>query len=352
MVNTCENSPWHRESNVGIHTDMVVGFFSSKYSGEWTKDHVIGFLACAFHDVGKPVSLAWKESEARGEYKVFHGHELASARMFEDYICDNLEEITNLGVNAHDIYGISWLIEHHLPWGTKNKTTIDQYVKTLFEIFESDGLEFFSDILMADTYGRLSDDYPEKISSAKDWIKNFCEIGHTVKRIEADLENDKILLVPIAVSGSGKSTFFKTLGNDIEHYSLDELREKWYPSETYVESFELACADKQFMSKVHAEFIKLLKTGKSIYVDEMNLSKKRRGFVVTEARKKGYTVIAVTFPISVNRLIHQQENRTDKVISRDIYSSMYQRLQQPSYGEFDIVRIKHNETDISESIHN
>ena len=49
-----ENSPWHRERNVGVHTDMVVSEYLIRVGNDWNHNDLLGAFVCAFHDVGKP----------------------------------------------------------------------------------------------------------------------------------------------------------------------------------------------------------------------------------------------------------------------------------------------------------
>lgn len=337
MVNTVENSCWHREANVGTHTDMVVSEYISRCPEIWAKNDVMGFLTCVFHDVGKPQSEIHKHSEKRGDYKAYHGHELTSSRMWEDFTAADKAFAHFMGLNDHDVYGITWMIEHHVPWSTKDPKKLLNYSLTIKEVLTRDGAYSFTNVLLADTYGRISDDAPDRQLEAENWVAMF-------QGLIADLEDigvvdDKIVYMPIGPSGCGKSTHIANLDRDVEHYSWDNFRISWYPADTYNESWEAANADSNFKNKINSEFITLVKSGKSIYVDNVNISKKSRNFFVTEARKRGYKVVAIVFPITVDQLIYQQDYRKDKTISRGVYSNMYAKVQQPSYGEFDKVEV-------------
>ena len=336
MVNTVENSPWHREMNVGTHTDMVVSEYISRCSTVWTKPDVMGFITCVFHDVGKPSAEIWKNSEKRGDYKAYHGHELTSSRMWEDFISADKAFAYHLGLNEHDVYGITWMIEHHVPWATKDPKKLLNYALTIKEILTKDGSYAFVNVLLSDTYGRMSDDAPDRQALAEGWVNMFVDLVLNLE--DVGVVDDKIVYIPIGPSGCGKSTHFEKL-NDVEHYSWDNLRLLWYPADSYAESWEAANNDSNFKNKINSEFVRLVKSGKSIYVDNVNLSKKSRNFFTTEARKRGYKLVAVVFPITVDQLIYQQDYRTDKVINKSVYSNMYAKVQQPSYGEFDKVEV-------------
>jgi len=351
MEATVEGSPWHRERNVGVHTDMVVGQYIASLTSpmsEWTPADVLGFFCCVFHDVGKPSAEIQKHSEARGDYRAYHGHEQVSARMWEDYVCSNADFVKEFEFSDTEIWGISWIIEHHVPWATKDAKKRMNYAKTVFEIFDCSAtkcLAFFN-VLMADTYGRISDDADDKIEKSLFWIDEFFELlvevnqNYQTELLRNDSYSDTpILYVPIAASGTGKSTYFNTL-TEVKSFSLDDLRLKWYEG-NYSECFKQACEDKDFKVKANAVFLGMLVCGDDVFVDNCNLSTKSRRFYVDEARKKGYRVVAVTFPISKVELHKRLTNRTDKAImdNAGISMSMYDRIQQPSMGEFDFVNI-------------
>ena len=99
-----EGSPYHRERNVGIHTDMVVAQYL--LAAEKCDTYDLGLLVCIFHDVGKPSSVVHKHNEERGYYKSFPGHEWKSARMWEDYVTTNWDTFVRMGLTVTDIYRV------------------------------------------------------------------------------------------------------------------------------------------------------------------------------------------------------------------------------------------------------
>jgi len=339
-----EGSPWHRERNVGVHTDMVVSQYLTTMAKEpeaWDMSEVMGFLACVFHDVGKPAAKIEKHSEARGKYFAFHGHEQMSSRLWEDYVTCNSLLIDYLDLKPFHIWGISWIIEHHVPWATKDKRKRANYAKSVIKIFQEAGFndaQTFTSVLMADTYGRISDDADDKIAESIKWCDEFYEL-----LVECGIHNPPledltkpILYVPIAATGTGKSTYFTNIPNRaIDSFSLDDCRMDWYDGNDYGECFKLACEDNEFTKKTNTKFMNMISEGNDIYVDNCNISTKSRRLYVDEARKKGYRIVAITFPISKIELQIRTSNRRDKNIGYHIAESMYDRIQQPSFGEFD-----------------
>ena len=177
-----ENSPWHREATVGIHTEMVVDEYVNAadlyHSDEcridpiWDRMTYLGAIAAAFHDVGKPAARTAKFSEARGNYFSYPGHELMSARLFEDYATKRFPMF-----GAQDIYVICWMLEHHMPWEVKDKTKRENMAKT---VKMYDLLDVFTRLLLSDQYGRTSDDAETKRADVRAWIAEFRELVETV----------------------------------------------------------------------------------------------------------------------------------------------------------------------------
>ena len=339
METTTEGSPWHREINVGVHTNMVVSEYINGLNSDWSRDHVIGALAAAFHDIGKPDACrknGIKFKPERGNYLSFGGHELISARMWEDYAVRNWVELKEtFDLVPYDIYSVSFLIEYHLPWGIKKTQKLDNIALT--SIVTSQPL-VYTNLLLADTYGRISDDQVEKRTKVHAWVDNF--LTEVVPRQAAsDYEpanGQPVMILPIGPSGAGKSTHQAGF-EDFEHYSWDDLRHEFYHADDYAKAYEMSCDDNQFQSRVNARFMDIVKAGKNIYVDNVNIGKRRRNFFITEARRKGYFVQAVLFPVDLMTLMNRQISRPEKTVPEYAVRQHFMNLQVPQFGEVDDV---------------
>jgi len=184
MAATKEDSPWHREDSVAIHTVMVMDeyFMQLAASGETTltRSALLGAIACLFHDFGKPVCRVVKFKPERGHYNAFHGHEIVSARMWEDFAAVNWNTLfAPVGVSPTDIAKVGLMIEHHLPYDTKDQTKRKQLALTIIEYF-GDATTFIS-VLKADTWGRISDDHPVKKEKVANWCFDFTLLCETIK---------------------------------------------------------------------------------------------------------------------------------------------------------------------------
>lgn len=332
MVNTTELTPWHREHNVGVHTNMVVAQYLSIAPDDWTLNTLCGAYACAFHDVGKPAAKEMKFSEARGHYPAFKGHEQISARLWEDYA---VQHRADLQIPFEMIFTVGWMIEHHLPYEIKKPDKRLALALTATVV----GLDTFTNVLFADAFGRISDDMDTKTSRVHDWVAEFSTFVKENAHPQKLGTLTPTMIVPIGVSGAGKSTLRHERYSNYEVFSLDDLRHQLYDTTNYTKAYEMSVEDKEFSNKAHKAFMDVIKTNKNVFIDNTNLSRKRRRMYIDEARKRGYTVVAILLPINKQLAADRQGTRTDKSVPVSAVHQQYMALQYPSYGEFDDIRV-------------
>ena len=379
LSRTTEGSKFHRESSVAIHTDMVVmnilrlEGLDAKLTTEFSR--ITGLFAAAFHDVGKSSSMQAKHSDERGDYLSFAGHEQRSARLWEDFYMQGpeatgiTEELfgSDYVDNTAFMFAVGYMIEHHRPWGLKDTNKIDGMLLTLNSMGV---IQDYFRLLIADNLGRITDDQQNLVESLKKvdvFESKYNELMKVYFPPEPKEEStlgllsyilaDKMgslppkvierklpsVIIPIAPSGAGKSTLFKKLiaesSEEILHHSMDDIRIETY-GDDYAEAFERSKNDSNFASIVQADFIKKIKTGKSIYIDNTNLSRKRRRFYVDQANRNDYNVVAYLIPTTIKTLLERQKSRPDKFVPYKSVMQQYVSLSLPTLGlEFDEIII-------------
>ncbi len=174
MERTVENSPWHREANVAVHTNMLLDWYKKNFlSIRNDRQQMLSQISCLFHDVGKPPAEIVKHSEERGTYRAYHGHEQLSARLWVDYAYSNPEEIEFLDLSLADVSTIALMIEYHVPFALKDAVKRRALKTALVLRAGEDGHQAWLDFLLCDQNGRTSDDQPTKLAAVAVWMNEW-----------------------------------------------------------------------------------------------------------------------------------------------------------------------------------
>jgi predicted kinase/CRISPR/Cas system-associated endonuclease Cas3-HD len=321
-----EDSDWHHEESVAVHTKMVMDQFISSNIDMSVIERVNGLLAAKFHDTGKVLACKYKIGK-NGLRKVFYGHEIMSSHIFIDYAMQGSK------LDFIDVYSIAYMIQNHSCLWANNTAGLQDIKQTLadFGMYNA-----FKCLLMSDARGRLVDDLQEKISMTEDGLNAL----DGLKVTDFPVLTDKKCYMMIGCSGSGKTTFCKNLkenGLEAEVFSYDSLRHEFYNTGDYSKAFAKSCEDKVFYGKCMNIFSKLCKTGRNILVDNTNQTPKSRQIIIQVARYNGYSIVAVPFFNSIDTVLKNQENRVDKKVGTDVMFRQYMDVVLPSYGEVDMI---------------
>jgi len=333
MVDTVEDSPYHREDNVWVHTEMVVDAYIRLSPATWSKKDLMGALMCAFHDVGKPASEEVKQRDNGTEYRRYNNHDTVSGNMFIDYYLQNKDQQVFSDLNSTDIYNIWVMIAYHMPYKIKQKRLDNlSYHMNKFGL-----VSVFTRAVYADAKGRISDDEEKTLKSSSKWCERFNKMY-----VEHPVRNDsKTVIVLCGCSGIGKSTLseklMKSYSNEsIVYHSMDDLRLKWY-SDDYRVAFEKASQDSDFGNKVTSDFMHKLKVNDIVLVDNTNLTYKRRNQYLNN--NKNTVRIAYVLVASFDEVLNRQSKRTDKEIGYKSIERMYYSHRPVIYGEVDEVKL-------------
>jgi predicted kinase len=339
MRETVENSPWHREENVAVHTEMCIQQYMERfYDDRSNQQNKIALLSLLFHDTGKPAAEeVLEKKDGSGTYRRYAGHEQDSAVTFtEQWLTD---PVLQSFVSVREARQIRFMIEHHLPYGLKDKAKV-QALRTAVACTLGEDEETFYDCLRSDAAGRISDDHETKLQNVEDWIVQFQAVPLQKNEFELWRGTCFVLVGP---SGSGKSTWVAKHKNaSTRMVSLDTYRLAFFyqnspelaadehhdVKQDYRDAFEYCTANDAAFRKFTDEKIKdafhYAKFGGEVdvFVDNTNGSKKTRARYIQAARNIGMKVVAVEFWNTFETLAARQKTREDKEVP---YSSLKQQ---------------------------
>lgn len=329
MEATVEASPWHREANVAVHTQMCIDQYRTRFA-PFRSDiqNTIALFALLFHDVGKPsAEETLEKKDGTGTYRRYAGHEQDSAVAFmEEYVRNPL---LRQSLSPSQARVVRWIIEHHLPYGLKDVTKR----RGLFTAIASTmtGIEdTFFDCLRSDAAGRISDDHEQKLKAVEDWITEFRKLTP----FEIKPTREQKLYVLVGPSGSGKSTWTAAhKGDRDEVVSMDTMKLEYFTACTGKVNTEFPSDDAfydaawQYCTIEHdAEFRKFagarvneqiqraLKANGNVFFDIVNASRKKRQAWIDLGRRYGFHIVGVEFWNTFETLVARQKTRPDKEV--------------------------------------
>ena len=373
MNATVEDSPWHREANVLVHTQMVVTQFLELWSQlavEETEECLLeedrnifcAGVAAMFHDFGKPDAEEEHTTPERGTYRRYKGHEAVSGAVFREVANDPAQWAELFGdvpndLTAKEKFVIALMIQHHLPYGYKTELS-SQLLRTMEQF--SGGITPFFMLLRADSRGRISDDHETKLANVETWIFNARsayyayiagpERAKDVKRLETTINLAYVLVGP---SGAGKGTFVAEqlkLVRDKAVYSMDDLRLELYgdqdetdPLVKYSVAWQASVDDEtNFKQQCTKRINELVKSDVEVVVssDNMNLSKKaRRQFISAAKQSKRATIAVVFMSVSLDEVVQRGTKREDRGLSYNRLKAMYHQMRVPAFDEVDYILV-------------
>lgn len=349
MESMKEDSPWHREDSVAIHTQMILDHYFEVLAPYRTeREQALTFLAIVFHDTGKPVVMEVREDEAKGgPYKSFRNHEAKSARIWEDYACQNWFKWqklkTTFDLQDKDLTLVQWCIENHLWYKLKDRKKLARVLSS--PLFGNGALaNVFLDLCESDTNGRISDTREQELYQLSEFKKQMYQYLDEVALMNAPekLEDQKpIMEILIGASGSGKSSYCNELisTKGFSYHSLDDLRLSFaksagvvgkFAADTYSKAFDYCGIHRgpfrQYVEK-HISFI--LNEKLNVVIDNTNTSEKARSDYIQKAKRAGYEVRCVMFPIELAKLTKRQKSRTDKLVPQVAVLDQYNKVSVP-----------------------
>lgn len=360
MVETVEDSPWHREANVAVHTTMCIQHYIETTAELRTpRQQIMTLMTLLFHDFGKPeAEEVLDRKDGSGQYRRYAGHEPKSANEFLSFMCeqhDLREQFFAQGFGWEDIRRIKFMIENHLPFGMTNPTKRANLRRAVIETLGSDEVCFY-DQLWSDGNGRISDDHEAKSAALMEWIVQFQQVIPAPVKVPKDTAPTMYVLVgPV---GAGKTTWVSQLkamnrGKKIIVVSEDEYRVQYAlgvaegqelskllslnRKDQYDACWRMCHLDDRY-SRGYEVFIteKLIDAVKSnaefIVIDRTNATRKSRSKWIQAGRQHGARITSVEFFVSEGVSSNRQLTRTDKRVPATTVHDMFMRFETPWVG--------------------
>lgn len=344
MKETVEDSQWHREPDVSVHTLMVLNHYVDHFLNSRTEtENKIALLALLFHDTGKPEAEEELErADGSGKYRRYAGHESVSSHCFMEYYLKSPTLKSWLTVD--EARAIRWIIEYHLPYGYKQRDKVhDLKLATELVLKKVDcTLQTFYDCLRSDANGRISDDHATKLQNVEDWIANFDQVRTDWNQMVPKSPNQKMYIL-VGPSGSGKSTFTKSLGENVKVINEDQMKMDLFRSifpedqrndfDIYDDAWQYCTMDHKpqytfYRDRTIRDIVDIAKKGAfPAVVDVVNSSKKRRAQFVSIAKQQGFEVEIVEFWVPLDVLQARQETRGDKRVPVQSVKKQYDAIQ-------------------------
>jgi predicted kinase len=363
LVATVEASPWHREENVAVHTEMALDWYATNLAPLRTpQQNKITSIALLFHDTGKPAAEeVLEKKDGSGTYRRYAGHEQDSAVTFtETWLTDPfLQQL----LTPDEARQVRWIIEHHLPFGYKDKVKVSALRTAVAHTLREDE-ECFYDHLQSDAFGRISDGMEEKLKAVADWIAQFKAVPLETHVVDP---RKGICYILVGPSGSGKSTWraqYEKRSSVV--LSLDEMRLEYFNKMTtpfgagtdvkqdyrdaVAYTFANDSAFRAFANARIADRFEELRVfpcnSADVIVDNTNGSKKVRAQYVQQARALHMKIVAVEFWTTFKTLLARQKTRGDKEVPYTALKQQYFAQTSAWKGsEVDaVIQVYHRET--------
>lgn len=350
MKETVEGSEWHRESSVWVHTTMCLEHYWANAAANRTpRERDLTLMTLLFHDFGKTAAEETLERKdgSGTTYHRYAGHEPISANQFLSFVCEH-EDATRLffnqGYDWDDVRKIKIMIEHHLPYGLKNPTKVENFSQMITYSLGGD-IQCFYDQLWSDCNGRISDNHEEKRQNVILWIDWFKSLPLKSAKLAPLTKTMYVLTGPV---GAGKSTFTKAFidagGNQKVVISEDAYRQDLFATKVHwtkkhdneVDDAKQFYADawqycfenpKEYADYANLRLKQAIDSGYTLILDRTNQTRKSRSKWVQSAKQAGYFIEAVEFYVSEKTSQERQHTRPDKAVPQHRTHQIYMAME-------------------------
>lgn len=360
MIGCPQNTEFHKEGDVWIHTQMVTDAMYDLITGEpylqFYKEllpeqqkefPVINFiLMCAAicHDLGKPGHTEWDKSDRQWHCSNHGMHgDITVRRLFHDENPYIREAVANLvrnhmalhyigekkdknkikkilsdlsATNSSLLMYVMLLISDDV--GSKSSVNEPAHIYDTIKKIVTMGTE--SEVSMTEQFGSLDENYQKsgKFLSAFPKRHEKKQDKKSQDKSASSKDREKTLYMLVGLPGSGKDTFLSTRfkNKTFVEISRDKIRMEMGIDPRYT---PIKNTEQKVNSISDKKFREAMSQGKDIVINNTNLLKKYREPFITEAVRNGYKIViyvieAPDIETCIRRRVKSMESKTERVI--------------------------------------
>lgn len=371
---TQQDSQWHAEGDVHIHTDMVInevyGLINSEASHLPSEQKKILLLSALFHDYAKPITTQSREINALNRVVAPKHENMGASLLF------NLPPPLN--ISPKDWLSVIQLTAyHHIPKllilknkGYRHYARLSRQVTSLELLYfleyadmrgrtcddkqdQLDIMDMFKieakehGLWTNDPYENLLPLVKENFPDKDDWLhRRVCE--HAKVHVEEGtifMPEEEIsiayqyldqphLILTCGMAGAGKSSW---IDKTVPHYyriELDAIRDKVSKGRANQSN------NNEVVRIAHEELKQALRDKKNIVWDATNYRSDFRKRIIDLGVAYGAFTEIVCFQKPLAKLIADNNNR-EHAVPKDNFERMLNKFQWPEVGEAHILNIVH-----------
>lgn len=331
MNDVPQDSIFHFEGNVGIHTRMVLEALLTlpEFHNQTEENKFVLFMACLFHDIEKRSTTKEENGRIVSPGHAKKGEQTTRQILYRDFSIPFVMREK-----------IAKLVRHHgLPLWVFEKPNPQQVIIEASLVSDT---ELLSIIAKVDVLGRICNDAPElfyKIELFKELaMENNCfgikkNFPNELAKFEYFKKNEIYseytpyddtkfeAIILSGIPGSGKDYFIKKSLGDYPVVSLDKLRLKHKKDAKKGSGFVVQLAKEQAREYMRKK--------QSFIWNATNITKLIRSQLIEMCSEYGGKVKLVYIEVPYKTVLHQNNNR-QYPIPNDVLERFIDKLEMPS----------------------